>query len=277
MRGRLPPSRRSRRFIARRSRRELSTRAGWSRPPRRSPSLRSSSRIERLLRLWRSEGWDKGSRVTIRSSSGESLVTPLFPSGIFCIDFPLVAGENRFEVGVQNTMGESSSAMATVWKKVSAAATPPNATCSEMAICAQTESCGNGPDDDCDGFDDRCDVDCNGCSDDDLQPNSTPYGAPEVDPKQYSLALCPCLEDWFSFNNVKVGETLQAQVSHPAGPNVSVSLYRDIPTRPLVANQYGTSGHLTIQAVATDPGKYLLRVRVLHRDQPKAPVLAQPR
>jgi hypothetical protein len=145
---------------------------------------------------------DGASRVVIKDADSQAAqVSPLLPGGDFCVDTTLTTGaKSDFLIyGVADDGDISTPAELTVTHDV-AAPPPAEPSCNTGSECAASETCSNEVDDDCDGYRDECDSQCNGCDDDNLEPNDTPFSVPMVPPDTYSdLKICPCREDWYSF------------------------------------------------------------------------------
>src|SRR6185295_16336940 len=92
-----------------------------------------------------------------------------------------------------------------------AALAPSPKTCTITPACLPKENCTNSTDDNCDGLIDACDPQCNGCTDDDLEPNDKAFNVPSLAVGTYAnLKICPCRPDFFAFN-VAMGKTISAK------------------------------------------------------------------
>jgi hypothetical protein len=193
------------------------------------------------------------------------------PGGTFCIEAPLPAStRSTFRVyGIDESRTISAPATIEVVQDPDAEP-PPDPDCSEdLAACSGEETCGSGIDDDCNGLRDECDPACNGCQEDVFAPNHLPFDAPSIPAGSYSLQLCPCLEDWFSFAVPEGGRVrVTAQFSHTT-IDVDLELYRAEDARmnlDPVATSAGTTNTESIDYSASAGGLYLLRVYSFRQD-----------
>ena len=215
---------------------------------------------------------DGASRVVIKDAdTDQAIVGPLLPGGDFCIHTMLApSSTTNFEVyGVAEDGNISPPASVTVAHDLNAPQ-PADPTCTSGG-CAEEEDCGNDTDDDCNGFRDECDSACNGCEDDYLEPNDTPFSVPMITPDTYAdLKICPCREDWFSFL-VGEGGRIRATANFTHSEiDIDLKLYKaedaEMHMDTAVATSAGTTNTEEIDYTSTGPGAYYLRVYSFRND-----------
>jgi hypothetical protein len=206
------------------------------------------------------------SRIVIKDSeSGESTVNPLLPNGDFCVDTPLAeAATTSFDVIAVAEDGVISDPVTVKVTQDSGAPPPADPTCSDQAACADSEDCGNNNDDDCNGFKDDCDPGCNGCQDDYLEPNDTPFSVPMLLPDTYNgLSICPCREDWYAYL-VGPGGSVNTSIQFQSSAiDIDLELYEAASAEmhgAFVANSNSTTDTESINYTSTGGGEYYLRV-----------------
>lgn len=196
--------------------------------------------------------------------SEDSQVEPVMPGGDFCVDVALPEG--RVSAIVVHAISDSGAASAQADVEVAQEADapePPEPTCSGEQ-CAADEDCGNGVDDDCNALADECDSACNGCADDDLEPNDVPFAVPPLEDGSYDLDICPCREDWFAFELPDGGAiTAMATFEHDA-IDIDLQLFEaadaEMGLDNPVATSMTTNDSERIDYTATSAGTYYLRV-----------------
>jgi len=214
------------------------------------------------------EGRAEGAnRVVIKNAvSEEASVNSLLPGGDFCVDVPLEEGTlNTFEIFAINEAGVISTPAEVEVTQDSSAPSPADPTCSDAPACEETESCDNGIDDNCNGYEDECDSICNGCVDDALEPNDTPFEVPMVTPGDYNeLKICPCRIDFYAFD-VGANGTINVDVNFDVGEvDIDLKLYTvenaEQRIEPAEASSTGTTGTESIDYTSTAGGRYYLKV-----------------
>lgn len=163
-------------------------------------------------------GMTVGNRVVVKGSSGDPVVRATLPTGGFCVDAPLAdSGPTLLNVFALKD-GAISPARTIEVTKDPAAPIPSSPQCLGMeepqcvdeTVAANT--CGNGKDDNCNGYTDACDTTCNGCMEDALGPNWQPFFVPMVPAGTYMMSICPCRDDWFAFE-VNQGDVVHAKAT----------------------------------------------------------------
>lgn len=205
------------------------------------------------------------SRVVVRNEvADDTELAPVAPGGDFCVDVPLPAGATSvFEVFAIAESGDISLPTTAEVVHEPDAAEPDDPVC-EPDACDAEEDCANDLDDDCNALVDECDPACNGCADDELEPNDVPFAAMALASGSYSLALCPCREDWFRFELPEGGGVdARATFTH-ADVDIDLRLMRaadaEAGSDTWVASSQTTSDEESISYVSTAGGTYYLRV-----------------
>lgn len=210
---------------------------------------------------------DGANRVVIKNAIDDTAsVSGLLPGGDFCVDTPLPAGAtttfNVYGVAEDGSISEPTEFEVT---QDSASPSPADPTCSSAPACDEVESCDNGTDDNCNGLEDECDPGCNGCTDDNLEPNDTPFSVPMMSPGDYDdLKICPCRIDWFAFD-VSANGTINVDVNFDVGVvDIDLKLYTvenaEQRIEPAEASSTGTTGTESIDYTSTAGGRYYLKV-----------------
>lgn len=206
-------------------------------------------------------------RIVIKNAETDvATVNSLLPGGDFCVDTPLEEGTTSaflvYGVAEDGSISVPSEVEIT---HDSAAPTPAKPTCTMSGECDPTESCENGTDDNCNGLMDECDPGCNGCTDDNLEPNDTPFSVPMMTPGDYdALKICPCRTDWFAFD-VAANGTINVDVNFNVGEvDIDLKLYTpenaEQRVEPPEAASTGTSGTESIDFTSTTGGRYYLQI-----------------
>lgn len=176
-------------------------------------------------------GKTSGSRIIVTGGPGGPVVKLPLPSGDFCVDVPLRAGESTTLSVLTLEGGLVSPPTEHVVAQDSAAPKPANPYCDPPACngaCPATEgACADGKDNDLDGWTDECDLDCSGCADDVFEPNSYPAAVPFLPlDETHDLKLCPCHDDWLAVY-LKEGTKLAVNLrGDDPGFNINMKLYR---------------------------------------------------
>ena len=211
----------------------------------------------------------QGSVVTQGSPSG-TLLTSVLAGGAFCQDVDLATDSTPTDLRVYALGGDgrvSMPATATVTYDPGAPQTG-DMDCSGVINmqCQDEEVCGtDGKDEDCNGYADDCDPACNGCTDDLFEPNDVPVNVPEAPTGSNDMSICPCRDDWFSFN-VAMGDRIHAIADfNSASIDIDMKLFRVGPDGTgtdgdPVATSAGTTGTEEIDWTADMPGTYLLHI-----------------
>jgi hypothetical protein len=204
------------------------------------------------------------SRVVVELEGGDSQVAPLAPGGDFCVDVPLPAGAvSAIIVHAIAESGALSEPAEVDVEQDGEAPEPPDPTCGGDE-CAAEEDCGNQFDDDCNALADDCDPACNGCPDDQLEPNDVPFAVPELADGTHELEICPCREDWFAFD-VPAGGSIDATSTFEHSTiDIDLQLFRradaEEGTDSSVASSATTTDTERIEYTAASGGTYYLRV-----------------
>jgi hypothetical protein len=211
-------------------------------------------------------GTTDGSAIIVQGGPTGSQSVAVLPGGNFCIDAALAAGRNVFLIYALDGNGAISSPATVVTNQDPSASSPSDPTCSgQVAQCSATEICGNGKDDDCDGWTDACDTHCNGCVDDYLEPNNYPLNVPSLEAGTYSnLEICPCRDDWIAFHRL-MGGTVHAKVTFNAlTVDINLKLFRASDAEKgvfdAVASSTTSSSAEEIQWTVDKDGTYYLKV-----------------
>ena len=209
-------------------------------------------------------------RVVVGIDGGDSQVAPVTPGGDFCVDVTLPAGEAS--AIVVHAIAESGAPSEPADLEVvqdAGAPEPPDPTCSGNG-CAAEEDCGNQVDDDCNALADQCDPACNGCVDDELEPNDVPFAVPALADGEYELALCPCRDDWFAFDLAAGGGIGATASFQHDGIDIDLQLFRQADAEAgidsPVASSATTMDQEQITYTAAGAGTYYLRVYSFHND-----------
>lgn len=216
---------------------------------------------------------DGASRVVIKDEeTQDATVSPLLPGGDFCVETMIPAGAASsflvYGVAEDGNISEPASLQVTHDNN---SPPPANPKCTDGGECAAEEECGNDADDDCNGFRDECDPQCNGCEDDYLEPNDTPFSVPMITADTYpDLKICPCREDWFSFL-VGEGGRINATISFDhVAIDIDMELWRaadaEAHSGQPVASSRSTNDSEEIDYTSTGPGAYYLRIYSFRAD-----------
>lgn len=216
---------------------------------------------------------DGASRVVIKEVETErSSVNPLLPGGEFCVDTEIAPNATvAYEVFSVAEDGNISQPASVEVVQDPGAPQPADPTCTDGGECAAEEDCGNETDDDCNGFRDECDPECNGCDDDYFEPNDTPFSVPMIPPDTYDgLKVCPCREDWFAFL-VGEGGVIDATANFTHSEiDIDLKLYKaedaEMHSDTTVASSAETDDNEEINYTSTGPGTYYLRVFSFRQD-----------
>jgi hypothetical protein len=214
-------------------------------------------------------GTTDGSRIVVKGGPGDPVVMSALPTGGFCVDSPLMSGANALTVYALKDGLISPPAMLTVTQDA-AAPIPANAVCGgmEQPMCVPEDGnhgdCADGKDNDCNGLTDSCDPGCNGCVDDALAPNNTPFFVPMVAAGTYNLELCPCAPDYFAFT-VAPGGVVHAVATFDSA-TIDIDMMLQVPadaesmsTTNVAVSETTTSTEM-IDYTSTAGGTYYLKV-----------------
>lgn len=213
-------------------------------------------------------GTSTSPRVVIQGSPDGTVLATVLPGGAFCQDVHLNTDSPTTILAYSLDNSRVSTAATTTVTYDPGA--PPNGDmdCSGVINdqCQDEEVCGSdGKDEDCNGYADDCDVACNGCTDDLFEPNDVPINVPEAPVGTNDMVICPCRDDWFSFN-ANMGDRIHAIADfNSASIDIDLKLFRvgadgtGTDGDP-VATSAGTTGTEEIDFTADMPGTYLLHV-----------------
>ncbi|MBT8495659.1 MAG: PPC domain-containing protein, partial [Deltaproteobacteria bacterium] len=214
-----------------------------------------------------------GQRVVVSGGPDITAETGILPSGTFCHDATLETdGATELELYTVDGNGSVSEAVVVEVSHDSSAPMPIDPTCSGSARreCTETEVCSSGGDDDCDGFEDACDSDCNGCQDDAFEPNDGPIAVPYLPGRgAYDLELCPCRPDWFAFF-AQEGERIRVRADFDSAEmNLNLRLYPAAAPEGsnYVDSAFGSGDSEEIDYTAEASGIYYLNVYVFSTDE----------
>lgn len=210
-------------------------------------------------------GESEGQRVVVQGGANGTNVVAILPGGAFCTDVELKDGTPTELTIYAIGDGLISEATSTLVSKDSTAPQPPSPTCSGSSPndCEEnTEICDNEEDENCDGWIDECDSQCNDCVDDNLEPNDFAINVPVVEPGTYQLQICPCRDDWFAFEKA-MGQRIRvtADFVHETVP-LNLRLYKATATGEqgeFVAGSFSSTNQESIDEVVDADGLYLLR------------------
>jgi hypothetical protein len=203
------------------------------------------------------------SSVVVQGSGARTAVALVLPDGSFCVDVPLAAGASNTLRVVTLSQGRMSEPQTVTVVQDAAAAPPSAAPCAlapgDAVSCSDSQS--------------ACNPACNGCKEDQYQPNFLPTQAPALNMKTNygGLQLCPCRSDWFTFvayAGQSVGIT--ATYAKSAGFDMDIAVFRGsdvLPSMsgnaPIAASTAAASGANTTRTISfTAPkgGAYYVRV-----------------
>lgn len=214
-------------------------------------------------------------RIVVKPSDSDlSQVESLLPGGSFCVDAPLTLGADRtFRVYAIAEDGRISDPTEVTVTQDSGVPQPPGAQCDVPADCVEEEICDNDEDDDCNAFKDECDPGCNGCVDDFLEPNDTPFDVPLLGEGTHDgLVICPCRDDWYAFP-LQGGQTLRLTVTFThALIDIDLKLFTADAAESQgapVASSVTTMNVESIEYRAAQSGVYYLRVYAFSQDKPQ--------
>jgi len=205
-----------------------------------------------------------GARIVTQGGADGIAVTSVLPGGSFCQDASLLTGGQSTSLSIYAVSGDGRASEPITAEVLydPLAPMPANARCSGTSggECAAVEICDNEVDDDCDGWQDECDLSCSGCVDDAFEPNDFPINVPSLLPDQYSLKLCPCHDDWFAFI-VGLDERIQAIANFDNDTiNISMRLFRAKPdgngTAEMVDYSFSSTNEESIDYRAEQAGTY---------------------
>ncbi|HEV7556993.1 MAG TPA: PPC domain-containing protein [Kofleriaceae bacterium] len=212
-----------------------------------------------------------GTRVLVKGGPGEPVVNSVLPTGGYCLDVPLAASGPTILYVIALKDGDISGATPITITRDPSAPAPASPRCNdvEQPTCgvesaATSDSCTDGKDNDCNGYVDACDPNCNGCKEDAFGPNWDPFFVPMITAGKYPLEICPCRSDWFAFD-VAVGDVIHATITFDP-TKIDLDLLLQVPAdaeagaTTAVATSRGTTGTEDINWTATAAGIYYLRV-----------------
>ena len=206
------------------------------------------------------------STVVVQGGGSASAVGLVLPDGSFCVDVPLAAAATNPLRVVTLSQGRMSEPLLLEVVQDPTAPAPTTPPCvpppGAKPSCSDSQS--------------ACDPACNGCKEDQYQPNFFPNQAPAVNMKATyaGLQLCPCRADWFTFvayasESVK----LTATYTKTSSFDLDIGVYHGADVLPTIssttsvaASAAGTSGSSatrTISFSAPSGGAYYLRVAAL--------------
>jgi hypothetical protein len=204
--------------------------------------------------------------VVVQGGGATTAVGLVLPDGSFCVDVPLAAGTTNPLRVVTLSQGRMSEPLLLEVAQDGAADAPMPPSCATPPGDSPTCSDSQG----------TCDPTCNGCKEDQYQPNFFPNQAPALNMKTTyaGLQLCPCRADWFTFvayasQSVKITATYAKTSSF----DLDIAVYHGADVLPTIssttsvaASTAGTSGSNATRAIAFSApsgGAYYLRVAAL--------------
>ena len=209
-------------------------------------------------------GNSDGKRVVVQGGTSGATVTAILPGGTFCTDVSLEVGAATNLTVYALGDGLISEATSIVVTKDATAPQPASPTCSGSSPneCGAPEICDNEADENCDGWVDICDPQCNDCIDDNLEPNDFAVNVPVVESGTYELQICPCRDDWFAFER-RAGQRIRvtADFVHSTLP-LNLRLYQATATGEqgdFVAGSFTATDQESIDTVVETDGLYYLR------------------
>jgi hypothetical protein len=240
------------------------------------PSIDSSTPMMTPYDTAAIRGQTNGSRVVVKGTNGDPVVRAVLPGGGFCVDAPIDAsGPTLLNVFALKDGLLSPATTITVTKDPSAPI-PSSPMCAGMEepVCVAEDTasanCGNGKDDNCNGYTDMCDTTCNGCMEDALGPNWAPFFVPQVPPGTYMMSICPCRDDWFAFQ-VKASEVIHVKATFTTTViDLDMKLQRAADAEQnlttSVASSVTTTGTEEITYTPTVAGLYYLKIYAYKKD-----------
>jgi hypothetical protein len=204
--------------------------------------------------------------VVVQGGGSTSAVGLVLPDGSFCVDVPLAARTTNPLRVMTLSQGRMSEPMLLEVVQDPAAPEPTSPPCvpppGAKPTCSDSQA--------------ACDPACNGCKEDQYQPNFFPNQAPAMNMKTTyaGLQLCPCRADWFTFvayasQSVK----LTATYAKTSSFDLDIAVYRGADVLPTIssttsvaasaAGTSGTNATRTITFSAPSGGAYYLRVAAL--------------
>lgn len=215
-------------------------------------------------------GTTNGTRIVVTGGPGDAVFQSALPTGGYCIDAPLEASGPTNLVAYALKDGLISTPTPLTVTKDAGAPIPQSAQCSgtEAPVCVAEDTaggnCANDKDDNCNGYADECETGCNGCTEDALGPNWTPFFVPMIPDGVYQLSICPCRNDYFAFQ-VTTGQTIHVKATFDTTA-VDVDMRLQTPKNAednlstSVASSTTTTGIEEITWAATATGTYYLKV-----------------
>jgi hypothetical protein len=204
--------------------------------------------------------------IVVQGDGALSAVGLVLPDGSFCVDVPLAAGTANPLRVVTLSQGRMSEPLVLEVVQDATAAAPTSPPCvpppGAKPTCSDSQA--------------TCDPACNGCKEDQYQPNFLVNQAPAVNMKTTyaGLQLCPCRADWFTFvayasQDLKITATyaktssfdLDIAVYH--GADVLPTISGNAPAAASTAGTSGSNATRTISFSAPSGGAYYLRVAAL--------------
>lgn len=209
-------------------------------------------------------GTSNGKRVVVQGGTSTS-ITSVLPGGSFCGDVGLESGQATVLTVYAMGDGLISQPTEVVVTRDATAPVPPAPTCSGSTPpnCDVPEVCTNEADDNCDGWADNCDLQCNACEDDNFEPNDFANNVPLLAKGSYSLKICPCRDDWFAFER-SMGQRLRATADFNHGTlPLNLRLYKASASGEqgdFVAGSFSSTNQEIIDEIVDQSTLYLLRV-----------------
>jgi hypothetical protein len=240
------------------------------------PSIDSSTPMMTPYDTAAIRGQTNGSRIVVKGTNGDPVVRAVLPGGGFCVDAPIDAtGPTLLNVFALKD-GLLSAATTITVTKDPAAPIPASPMCAGMEepVCVAEDeassTCGNGKDDNCNGYTDMCDTTCNGCMEDALGPNWAPFFVPQVPAGTYPMSICPCRDDWFAFD-VKASEVIHVKATFTTTViDLDMKLYKAADAEQnlttSVASSVTTTGIEEITYTPTVAGLYYLKIYAYKKD-----------
>lgn len=221
-------------------------------------------------------GTTSGSSVVVKGSTGDPVIRASLPTGGFCVDAPLQDGQpTLLNVFALKDGLISTPTLVTVTKDPNAPI-PASPMCQgeEQPVCVDetpaANDCADGKDNNCNGFTDACDTTCNGCKEDALGPNWTPFFVPMIAPGTYNAEICPCRDDWFAFG-VNAGEVIHVKATFSTAEidldmKLQTASDAEMNSTNSVASSVTTTATEEINYTATANGLYYLKIYSYKKD-----------
>lgn len=221
-------------------------------------------------------GTSNGKRVVIQGGASGTSISSVLPGGSFCEDILLKPSEATTLTIFAMGDGLLSVATKIVVTHDATSPAPSSPTCGGTSLpdCDLPEICDNEKDDNCDGWIDHCDRECNQCQDDNFEPNDFAMNVPLIAKGSYALTICPCRDDWFAFER-KAGQRIKvtADFNHASLP-INLRLFKATPSGgqgDFLGGSFSNTNQEVINKTVDESTLYLVRVYAFGSDEQSGP------